>query len=57
MPVYDWDGDGAPSVKSGFKYYWIVAAPLTVFVLISWASAMLLPWKAWLAKVTLPDVD
>lgn len=51
MPVFNWDGNGSPVIKTGFKYYWAVTAPLTLFVLVLWALAMLLPWKSWVAKV------
>jgi Mg2+ and Co2+ transporter CorA len=50
MPMFDWDGN-TPIIKPGFKYYWAVTAPLTLFVLLSWALAMLLPWKLWLSMV------
>jgi hypothetical protein len=50
MPVFNWDGDGAPVIKSGFKYYWAVTIPLTILVLTAWALGMALPWKKWLAK-------
>jgi hypothetical protein len=26
MPVFEWDGDGAPAIKSGFKYYWALGS-------------------------------
>jgi hypothetical protein len=52
MPVYDWDGNGVPIVKSGFKYYWAVTIPLTAVVLLSWGLAMLLPWRAWVARIS-----
>lgn len=50
MPVFNWDGNGAPAIKPGFKYYWAVAIPLTILVLGIWALSMLLPWKEWFAK-------
>jgi Mg2+ and Co2+ transporter CorA len=50
MPVFDWDGNTL-IVKPGFKYYWAVTAPLTLFVLLSWSLAMLLPWKSWLSTI------
>jgi hypothetical protein len=50
MPVFNWNGDGAPFVKDGFKYYLAVAIPLTFLVLTLWALAMLLPWRAWLLE-------
>jgi hypothetical protein len=50
MPVFNWDGNGAPAIKPGFKYYWAVAVPLTILVLGVWALGMLLPWKEWCAK-------
>jgi len=36
MPLIDWSGS-APVVNRGFKYYWAVAVPLTLLVLLSWA--------------------
>jgi len=51
MPVFNWEGDGAPVVKGGFKYYWATAIPLTVIVLVVWALAMNLPWKMWVEKL------
>jgi hypothetical protein len=47
MLVFDWDGDGSPVIKSGFKYYWAVTAPFIIFVLVAWMLAILLPWKRW----------
>lgn len=51
MPLFNWDGDGTPTIKDGFKYYWAIAIPLTVLVLGVWAGAMLLPWRVWLKKM------
>jgi hypothetical protein len=53
MPVFEWGANGAPVMKNGFRYYWAVTIPLTLLVLASWALAMLLPWKRWLAKTGL----
>lgn len=53
MPVFNWDNDGSPIVKDGFKYYWAVAMPLTFLVFIVWAMAMLLPWRTWISKTEL----
>jgi Mg2+ and Co2+ transporter CorA len=50
MPVFDWDNN-TPAVKTGFKYYWAVTIPLTLFVILSWGLAMLLPLKSWLSMV------
>jgi hypothetical protein len=50
MPVFDWDGRGAPVPKTAFKYYLAITATLTVGVLIIWALAVSLPWGLWLAK-------
>jgi hypothetical protein len=50
MPVFDWDGNGMPVIKTGFGYYWLITGPLTILVLISWGVAMLLPWRIWFAK-------
>jgi hypothetical protein len=53
MPIFEWDANGAPVMKNGFRYYWAVTIPLTLLVLASWAMAMLLPWRKWLAKTGL----
>ena len=50
--MFEWDGDGAPAIKSGFKYYWAVTIPLTILVLTLWALGMFLPWKEWFGKET-----
>jgi hypothetical protein len=50
MPVFNWDGDDVPVVSKGFGYYWAVAVPLTVLVLVSWGLAMLLPWRDWMSR-------
>ena len=47
MPVFNWDGNGTPVMKTGFGVYWIVTVPLTVFVLLVWVLAMFLPWRKW----------
>jgi hypothetical protein len=51
MPVFNWDSNGVPAVKTGFGYYWAVAVPLTILVLASWVMGMLLPWKVWILKL------
>lgn len=51
MLVFNWDGNGMPAIKPGFKYYWLVTGPLTVVVLMSWGVAMLLPWRIWATKI------
>jgi hypothetical protein len=51
MPVFNWDGNGVPAVKTGFRYYWAVAVPLTILVLASWAIGMLVPWRAWISNL------
>jgi len=53
MPVFEWDVNGAPVMKNGFRYYWAVTMPLTLLVLACWALAVLLPWRRWLAKIGL----
>jgi hypothetical protein len=40
MSVLDWEENGAPVIKPGFKYYCIATVALTVFVLLLWALAM-----------------
>jgi len=51
MPLFNWDGGDLPVIKNGFKYYWAIAIPLTVLVLLIWAAAMLLPWKRWIPGI------
>ncbi|PMD67668.1 uncharacterized protein K444DRAFT_606570 [Hyaloscypha bicolor E] len=51
MPVLDWEAEGRPVVKKGFKYYCAVTAPLTLLVLASWGVAMLFPWKKWISRL------
>jgi len=36
MPVFNWDGEQMPVIKTGFRCYWAFAVPLTILVLISW---------------------
>jgi hypothetical protein len=45
MPVFNWDGNGAPIIGPGFKYYWAITIPSTILVLTTWAMGMFLPWK------------
>jgi hypothetical protein len=52
MPFFDWDSDGLPFVKQGFKYYWAIAIPLTVLVLVLWSLSLLLPWSQWWSRMT-----
>jgi hypothetical protein len=47
MPTFNWDGDGSPIVKPGFRYYWVVTVLVTILVLLLWTLARLLPWKLW----------
>jgi hypothetical protein len=51
MPFFNWDGGDLPIVKDGFKYYWAIAIPLTLLVLLIWAASMLLPWRRWLSEI------
>jgi hypothetical protein len=51
MPLFNWDGGDLPVIKKGFKYYWAIAIPLTVLVLLIWLAAMLLPWTRWIAGI------
>jgi hypothetical protein len=39
MPVLDWEENGAPVIKPGFKYYCIATVASTVFVLLLWTLA------------------
>jgi hypothetical protein len=63
MPVFDWDERGVPIVKPGFKYYLAVTLPMTFLVLLTWPSAMFLPWKKWIGghqkreKDAMEDLD
>jgi len=50
LPLFNWDEGNFPVVKKGFKYYWAIAIPLTILVLVIWAVAVLLPWKRWRAQ-------
>jgi hypothetical protein len=52
MPTFNWDGDGAPIIKSGFRYYWAVTVPVTILVLLVWTLARLLPKKLWVERLT-----
>jgi hypothetical protein len=45
MPLFDWDGVDVPVIKSGFKFYWAIAIPLTLLVLLVWAAGMMVPWR------------
>jgi hypothetical protein len=50
MPLFNWDDDELPILKSRFKYYWAIAIPLTIFVLLVWALAMFFPWRDWIIR-------
>lgn len=43
MPTFNWDGDGVPTINSGFKYYWAITIPVTLLVLFIWILARMLP--------------
>ncbi|KAG9228050.1 hypothetical protein BJ875DRAFT_529145 [Amylocarpus encephaloides] len=49
MPVIDWSQGPHPTVKLGFKYYWAIAIPVTLLVLVLWGLAVWLPWNLWLS--------
>lgn len=51
MPIFNWDGNGEPVVRSGFGYYWAAAVFLTILILVSWTLGMMLPWKSWVLKL------
>jgi Mg2+ and Co2+ transporter CorA len=52
MPLFNWDAsEGEAVVKSGFRWYWAIAVPLTVLVLGVWVLAMLLPWRIWIKSL------
>lgn len=38
-------------VKESFKYYWAIAIPVTVLVLLLWGLSVWLPWKEWLPRI------
>lgn len=51
MPFFVWDGvAGEPVIKNGFKYYWIIALPLTLAVLLIWGLSIRFPWSEWLRR-------
>ena len=45
MPFFNWDGGDVPVIKNGFRYYWAIAIPLTVLVLLVWVMGVLVPWR------------
>jgi hypothetical protein len=49
-PLFNWDEDNLPVIKQSFKYYWVIAIPLTLLILMIWVAAMLLPWARWSAQ-------
>ncbi len=52
MPLFNWDGGDRPIIKDGFKYYWTIAIPLTLFIILCWpALTLLLPWSRWLSTI------
>jgi hypothetical protein len=51
MPTFNWDGDGVPTINSGFRYYWAVTIPVTILVLLIWTLARLLPGKSWVERL------
>ncbi|KAK0099413.1 hypothetical protein ONS95_003517 [Cadophora gregata] len=50
MPVLEWGDSRTPTIKNGFKQYWIVTLPLTLLVCILWAAVIFLPWRSWLTS-------
>jgi hypothetical protein len=40
MPVFNWDDNDVPILKSGFGYYMAVTLPLTFIVLLIWRLSM-----------------
>ncbi|TVY39380.1 hypothetical protein LSUB1_G004334, partial [Lachnellula subtilissima] len=50
MPLFNWDNNTQPLFNDNFKYYWAIAIPLTLFVLLLWALSVWLPWKVWVAQ-------
>jgi hypothetical protein len=52
MPTFNWEGDGVPIFKSGFRYYLAVTVPVTILVLLVWTLARLLPWRSWAERLT-----
>jgi hypothetical protein len=61
MPLFNWDNNDLPITKVGFKYYWAIAIPLTLFVLAVWALAMVVPWKElmirWRMQAKIRDLE
>jgi hypothetical protein len=54
--VFNWDGSGLV-VKESFKYYWAIAIPVTVLVLLVWGLSVCLPWKEWLPRGLVREQD
>jgi hypothetical protein len=52
MPLFDWEGGDVPIIKSGFKFYWAIAIPLTLLVLLIWAAGMLVPWRRLAGRIS-----
>lgn len=50
MPFFVWDS-GSPVLKGGFKWYWAIAIPLTLVVLLLWGLGVWLPWSEWMRRV------
>jgi hypothetical protein len=50
MPVFNWDGNGAPILKPGFGFYMAVTLTLTCIVLLIWilATKFRLGERRWL---------
>jgi len=49
MPLFNWDNGSHPVIKDSFRYYWAIAVPMTVLVLLLWGLSVWLPWKEWLS--------
>jgi len=50
MPLFNWDGGELPVISRGFKYYWVIAIPLTILVLLIWIFVTLVPWASWIQR-------
>ncbi|KAF4624366.1 hypothetical protein G7Y89_g13803 [Cudoniella acicularis] len=49
MLLFNWDTGSHPIIKDSFKYYWAIAVPMTILVLLLWGLSVWLPWKEWLS--------
>jgi hypothetical protein len=50
-PIFNWSDKGLPIANAAFKYYWAITMPLTLLVVVLWATAMLFPWNKLFSKL------